>query len=76
MEKSILFASSFFIMALLWIAKSKEQNEKVYVCDNKTITVYHHDQNCSELKKCTHNIIEIRQDSAKAEGMALCNLEQ
>ncbi len=51
------------------------ENPELYICDNQTSEVYHLDQNCEALKRCTHEVNQITRGKAKELERRLCGFE-
>jgi len=47
------------LFALSFLMSFKSDIDKVYICDNKTSSVYHIRKNCKALDKCSHKIITV-----------------
>lgn len=61
-------------LIILLLTFSAESNE-VWICDSPSAEVYHLDENCRGLKKCSHEIKKITLDRAKSLKRRLCGFE-
>lgn len=67
----LLFASLLVLMIYL----KPVLPDRVYVCDSTGAKRFHLRKDCTGLRNCKHQIVEISLDSAKRTGRTLCHLE-
>jgi hypothetical protein len=61
------------LFVLILSLSFKPGTDNVYICDNKTSTVYHVKKTCSSLNNCKHEIITItKEDAEKKFGKRAC----
>jgi hypothetical protein len=46
------------------IVKVTQRVSTVYICNNGQTSVYHVSKNCSAIKRCTHDILEVSEPEA------------
>ena len=63
----------FFGVSLLLLAFNTTST--VYICDSDSSKAYHHNKECSALKKCTHGIKPVSEAQAIDMGRKLCGFE-
>jgi len=69
------FLTLFTLTVLLTINSSFRNQSSVYICTGKDAAKYHLSKSCRGLNACTHDIIAVTKDAAKARGLGLCGWE-
>lgn len=74
-----LFCIILFLIPLVFYSCSKEEpmtpedSQIVYVCTSNSATTYHTDRNCSRLKNCSADILEVTRRKARENERILCS---
>jgi hypothetical protein len=64
------------IFLLLFLTSIGCAPSTVYICDSPNSIRYHLDKNCRGLKNCSHRIISVSLEKAKALHLTLCKWER
>ena len=64
------------LLIFLVISNDACTETNVYVCNSKTVTGYHYEENCRGLCNCNYSIITITLDSARKSNKTLYKWEQ
>jgi len=69
--KTLFFAAILTCM----ISSNDSAGQMVYICNNGKTEVYHVNQNCQGLNRCTHEIVKMTEGEARGSGKRLCGYE-
>jgi hypothetical protein len=74
-----LYLIILFLIPLVFYSCSREEpmtpedSQIVYVCTSNSATTYHIDRNCSRLKNCSADILEVTRRKARENERIICS---
>ncbi|CAN5576554.1 hypothetical protein BH10BAC5_BH10BAC5_13950 [soil metagenome] len=78
MKKLNFLIFIFVTLALASCSKNEPTDPKdlaiVYVCSSNSAKTYHTDKNCSGLKGCSKDILEVKVYKARENERTICNI--
>jgi hypothetical protein len=66
--------NSIALMAIIILTSFVPTQKKVYLCTDPKSQIYHYDELCKELEKCTFEIKEEKENEAKDQEKRLCKV--
>jgi hypothetical protein len=55
--------------------EAAQEENNVYLCDSNTAKAYYNNQNCRELRRCTHGVMKVTKKEAEGDyGRVPCQV--